>query len=307
MDASSELRHDEAWSRPSWRQLVARVFGPISWVHTALFWSGVGCCVLGVALVALAMRTPAHSSDAASLLVAGLAILCGGSGACVLGWTRRANWVALDELAVSRPWAPGKPGLQLKALSGIQESLRGGVSVSSTAGTHLRIAGDLPDFQELVDLLCDRITDNGYPETTTTWAHAKGNITVSAREVHARWVGQDQPSQLGWSEISELWLARDEQRRMVVALTLDDGRVRRFPHIGQARTLQLYRSLRQALRQRRQYFPTGARSQLRERITAERARRVVLGVVLIGGLAGAVLGAQRSCHPTPEHPSPEHP
>ena len=29
--------------------------------------------------------------------------------------------------------------------------------------------------------------------------------------------------------------------------------------------------------------------------------------VLIGGLAGAVLGAQRSCHPTPEHPSPEHP
>jgi len=224
----------------------------------------------------------------------------------VLGWTRRANWVALDEAAVSRPWASGKPGLQLNRLSGIQESLGGGVSVSSTAGTHLRIAGDLPDFQELVDLLCDRITDNGYPETTTSWPHAKGNITVSAREVHARWVGQEQPSQLGWSEISELWLARDERRRMIVALTLDDGRVRRFPHIGRARTLQLYRSLRQSLRQRRQHFQTGTRGQLRDRITAERGRRVVLGVVLIGGLAGAILGAQRSCHPTLEGASPEH-
>jgi hypothetical protein len=306
MDASSELRHDVGWSRSSQRQLVARVFGPISWVHTALFWSGVGSCVLGVGLVALALRAPPHSSDAASLLIAGFAILCGGSGACVLGWTRRANWVAVDELAVSRPWARGKPGLQLKALSSIQESSRGGVSVSSTSGTHLRIAGDLPDFQELVDLLCDRITDNGYPETATTWPHALGNITVSARRVQARWVGQDQPSQLRWDQISELWLARDEQLRMVVALTLDDGRVRRFPHIGQARTLQLYRSLRQALRQRRQYFPTGSRSQLRERVTAERARRVVLGVVLIGGFAGGILGAQRGCHPTLESASPGH-
>jgi hypothetical protein len=307
MDASNELRHDEAWSRGSQRQLVARVFGPISWVHTALFWSGAGCCVLGVALVALAMRAPAHSSDAASLLVAGLAILCGGSGACVLGWTRRANWVALDDVAVSRPWARGKPGLQLKALSGIQESSRGGVAVSATSGTHLRIAGELADFQELVDLLCDRITDNGYPETATSWPHAKGNITVSAREVQARWVGQEQPSPLGWNEISELWLARDEQRRMVVALTLDDGRMRRFPHIGQARTLQLYRALRQALRQRRQHVPTGTRSQLQERIKAERARRVVLGVVLIGGLAGAILGARRSCHPALENPPREQP
>jgi hypothetical protein len=264
--------------------------------------------VLGVVLVGLALRAPAHSSDAASLLVAGLAILCGGSGACVLGWTRRTNWVAIDELAVSRPWAPGKPGLPLKTLSSIQESLRGGVSVSSTSGRHLRIAGDLPDFQELVDLLCDRITDNGYPETTTTWPHAKGNITVSAREVHARWAGDQQASPLDWGEIGELWLTRDEQRRMIVALTLEDGRVRRFPHIGQARTLQLYRSLRQGLRQRRQYFPTGApRSLLRERVAAERARRVVLGVVLIGGLAGTILGAQRSCHPTPETLPQEHP
>ena len=307
MDGSSELRHDEAWSRSSQRQLVARVFGPISWVHTALFWSGAACCVLGVVLVGLALRAPAHSSDAASLLIAGLAILCGGSGACVLGWTRRANWVALDEVAVSRPWARGKPGLQLKTLSGIQESSRGGVSVSSTSGTHLRIAGDLPGFQELVDLLCDRITDNGYPETATAWPHAKGNIAVSAREVHARWVGQDQPGQVRWSEIAELWLARDEQRRLVVAIALDDGRERRFPHIGQARTLQLYRALRQTLLQRRQPFATGAHSRFQERSKAERARRVVLGIVLIGGLAGAILGTQRGCHPSLERPSREHP
>jgi hypothetical protein len=307
MDGSSELRHDEEWSRGSARQLVARVFGPISWVHTALFWSGAGCCVLGAVLVALALHAPAHSSDAASLLIAGLAILCGGSGACILGWTRRANWVALDDVAVSRPWARGKPGLPLKTLSGIQESSRGGVSVSSTSGTHLRIAGDLPDFQELVDLLCDRITENGYPETATAWPHSKGNITVSAREVRARWVGQDQPGPVGWAEIRELWLDRDERRRLVVSLTLDDDRVRRFPHIGPARTLQLYRALRQTLRQRRQPFATGARRQLRERNTRDRARGVVLGIVLIGGLAGAVLGAQRGCHPSLETPARERP
>jgi hypothetical protein len=215
--------------------------------------------------------------------------------------------VALDDVAVSRPWARGKPGLPLKTLSGIQESSRGGVSVSSTSGTHLRIAGDLPDFQELVDLLCDRITENGYPETATAWPHSKGNITVSAREVRARWVGQDQPGQVRWAEIRELSLDRDERRRLVVALTLDDDRVRRFPHIGQGRTLQLYRALRQTLRQRRQPFATGARRQLRERNTRDRARGVVLGIVLIGGLAGAVLGAQRGCHPSLEVPSRERP
>jgi hypothetical protein len=282
-------------------QLVAKVFGSSSWSRTALFWSGAVCCALGILLAVLGLRAPPHSADAASLFVAGLAFLCGGSGACVLGWSQRGQWVQLDELALSRPWALGKPSLKLAALSGIQESAWGGVVVSSTAGTQLRIAGDLPDFQELLDVLCDRIADNGYPMTTTAWQDGSGTITVSPRELNARWAGQENSSNVAWSEITELWLTRDEQQRSVAALTLDDGRELRFPHVGKARTLEIYRALRQILRHRRLPRPTAAGRVSRQRRAAENTRRLVLGIVVIAGLAGAVLGAQRSRHPSQQH------
>lgn len=280
-----------------------KLFGPGSWVHAALFWSGAACCLLGGALVLLATRAPPHSSDAASLLVAGLALLCGGSGVCVLGWRQRRQWVRLDADSLSRPWAAGKPSLPLQGLSSVQESSWGGVVVSSTAGAHLRIAGDLPEFRQLLEQLCDRIADNGYPVTATVWQDARGSeghatIAVTPREVSAHWTGQEHPSKVGWSEITELWLTRDAQRRLVAAIALEDGRALCFPHIGKTKTLDIYRALRQTLRQRNPAALAGQRHGLRERRAAENTRRAALGIVLIAGLCGGVLGAQRGCHPS---------
>jgi hypothetical protein len=221
----------------------------------------------------------------------------------VLGWRQRRQWVRLDGDSLARPWAAGKPNLQLQGLSGIQESAWGGVVVSSTASTHLRIAGDLPDFRLLLELLCDRIADNGYPVTATVWqeghpSDGRGTIAVTTREVSARWAGHAHASKIGWSEITELWLTRDEQRRLVAAIALEDGRELRFPHIGKTKTLEIYRALRQNLRQRNPAALAGQRHGLQERRAQENTRRAALGIVLIAGLGGVILGAQRSCHPS---------
>ena len=175
--------------------------------------------------------------------------------------------------------------------------------VSSTASTHLRIAGDLPDFRQLLELLCDRIADNGYPVTATVWREThsregRGTIAVTTREVSARWAGHAHASKIGWSEITELWLTRDEQRRLVAAISLEDGRELRFPHIGKTKTLEIYRALRQNLRQRNPAALAGQRHGLQERRAQENTRRAALGIVLIAGLGGVILGAQRSCHPS---------
>ena len=204
--------------------------------------------MLALGALVLALRS-APAADARSLFIASTALFSGGVGACVLGWRPRRQWVQLDDINLSRPWADGKTSLPLRTLSGIQALGSDAVVVSSTGGEQLRIDTELRGFQELLDELCDRIADNGYPETASVWREGQRQISIGAREVSVRTQAREAATQLGWSEIETLRMARDARRRLVPALGLRGGRELLLPYVGKQESLESYRALRQALRQ----------------------------------------------------------
>jgi hypothetical protein len=227
---------------------VTRVFGQSSGGERALWSVGAGSCAVALVVFVLAWISPAGAADTRSLFMAGTALLAGGVGACVLGWRPRRQWVKLDDVWLSRPWAPGSANLELRQLSAIQASKSGGVLVSSTSGAQLRIDGELPGFGQLLQLLCDLIADNGYPTTATTWREGQRRAAINAREVSFRQSDQGPPTRLAWREITGLGVAHDERRRLVPALELVDGQRLSLPYLGRLETLELYRALRQQLR-----------------------------------------------------------
>lgn len=276
---------------------MARVFGRAGSDHDLLLWAGLGCCALGAALVWLAMGGGGLLGDASSLSIAGVAILGGGAAALLLSWRWRRRWVTLDDAALARPWAAGKPNLPSRLLMSLRESSSSELVVVSSDGAQLRIDSALPEFQELLDVLCDRIADNGYPVSTAVWVDGPRAAAVTAREVTARWAGEDDETRVSWSEVTEVWITRNSKQRLVPALRCRNGEGLKFPHLGKQKTLELYRALRQRMRDQR--LPESA-----QRARARRARRqiasergAVLRVIALAGLLGAALGAQQSCQP----------
>jgi hypothetical protein len=233
------------------QQIVARVFGQSTPGERALWTAGVVSCALALIVLALALRAAPSSPDARSLFIAGIALFSGGVGACVLGWRPRRQWVRLDDINLSRPWAAGKASLPLRALSGIQVSAAGGVLVSATSGEQLRIDSEIREFQELLEQLCDRITENGYPATGTVWKDGRRQVSFNGRELSLRDGTAEPGRRLGWGEIMSVHVARDARRRLVPALRLRQGRELLLPYLGKAETLEIYRVLRQALRSAR--------------------------------------------------------
>lgn len=275
---------------------MARVFGRAGGAHDLLLWAGLGCCALGAALVWLALRGAVMAGELSSTLIAGVAILGGGAAAAVLAWRWRRRWVSLDDVALARPWAPGKPSLAAHLLMGLRESRSSELVVVSTQGAQLRIDSELPDFGELLDVLCDRIADNGYPVSAAVWVDGPRAAAVTATEVTARWAGEEDETRVSWSEITEVWITRNSKQRLVPALRCRNGEGLKFPHLGKQKTLELYRALRQHMRH--QPAPASAQSDRRRRARKQIAkeRRLVLRVVALAGLLGAALGAQQSCH-----------
>lgn len=272
---------------------MARVFGKAGGEHDLLFWAGLGCCALGLALVWLALRG-AGPADA-GLTSAGVAILGGGMAAALLAWNWRRRWVTLDDARLARPWAAGNPSLPTRLLTSLRESSRSELVVVSSDGKQLRIDSQLPEFQELLDVLCDRIADNGYPVTAAVWVDGPRAAAVTAQEVTARWAGEDDETRVSWSCVTEVWITRNSKQRLVPALRCRDGKGLKFPHLGRQKTLELYRALRQRMRD--QPLPESAqraRARRAQRLVA-RERGAVLRVIALAGLLGAALGAQQSC------------
>ncbi len=289
---------------------MGRLFGRAGGEHDPLLWSGLGCCALGAALVWLGLRAPVLQGELSNLLIAGMAIVGGGGAAALLAWRWRRRWVWIDETSLARPWAPGRPRLAARLLATLRESSSSELVVGSTDGAQLRIDSELPQFQELLDALCDRIADNGYPVTAAVWVDGPRAAAVTANEVTARWAGAEDEMQVSWAEVTEVWITRNSKQRLVPALRCRNGQGLKFPHLGNIKTLELYRALRQHMRHRP--LPESARQerQRRERKHTAHTRERVLRVVALAGLLGAALGAQQSCLPdsrlqaTPLSPAP---
>jgi hypothetical protein len=167
--------------------------------------------------------------------------------------------------------------------------------VVSTDGGQLRIDSELPQLQELLDLLCDRIADNGYPVTSAVWLDGPRAAAVTASQVTARWAGEADETQVSWSDVTDVWITRNSRQRLVPALRRKNGEGLKFPHLGKIKTLELYRARRQQMRQRPVSEATRRERQQREQKHTAQARELVLRVVAIAGLLGAALGAQQSC------------
>jgi hypothetical protein len=284
---------------------LPRVFGRTGGDHDLLLWAGLTCCALGAALVWLAVRGPAPGGELASLWIAGVALLAGGVAAALLAWRWRKRWVWLDETSLARPWAAGKPSLPTRLLASLRESSSSELVVVSTDGAQLRIDTALPQFQQLLDLLCDRIADNGYPVSAAVWVDGPRAAAVTATEVTARWAGEQDETRVSWSEVTEVWLTRNSKRRLVPALRCQNGEGVKFPHLGKQKTLELYRALRQHVRHRPLPESALRERQRRERRQAARSRGVVLRVVALAALLGAAFGAQQSCQqPTSPRATP---
>ncbi len=227
---------------------MARLFGRSGRLDRALWSIGVGSCLLAFSVLGVALLQDPGAPKRHGLFMAGTALLAGGVGAGVLGWRPRRLWVMLDDLTLSRPWARGSAILDLRQLSGIQGSKSGGVVVSTTSGAQLRIDGELPDFPELLELICDRITDNGYPTTATVWRDGQRRAALNSHEVSFRGSDREPATRVGWREIQRLEIGRDERQHLVPLLVLADGRRLTLPYLGRVETLELYRAVRQMLR-----------------------------------------------------------
>ncbi len=185
-----------------------------------------------------------------------------------------------------------KPRLRLDEISGLRASSLSGIIVRTRSGQTMRISSELPSFQDLLDLLCDRIAANGHTPDEGFWRAGPHTVSVSARNISV--ATEKEMLDLDWSRVRELWIGQ-HQLRLVSSLHLDNDDVLLVPHVGYANNLAVYQVLRKLMLERVLPMPTPALRTERERERQSQARRTVIQILVSTSITVGVSGLLRAC------------
>lgn len=237
-----------------------------------------------------------------SLLVAltwGFIFGGGGLATVRLGLTPRRHWVRVDDQGLSKPWAWGKPAIAWSDLSEVTWSVWTGLCARGSGSVRrLAIAVELEGFQELLDLLLDRLP---LPPPKPPWALSRGapggagsGVRASESSVEC-WAGAHR-FEIAISELVGVRMDYVTNGELIPVIHVKDGIAWRVPVPRGVDPVVVYRALRGLCAAGRTLDPTGAPSPALDTpgFDAQRRAAMIQMVVRIA-IAIAATTAAKSC------------